>query len=443
MDSRLADLYAAHFATVRERFDAALAATDYDYAVISGGALHYKFLDDNPYPFQVNPQFAWWVPVLDNPNCHLIIERGERPTLVYHIPADYWHLPAALPTAAWVQHFDLKVIAEPGDIEEHLPLRLERTAFIGEPAALPGDAGLAHINPTALLERLHWHRAWKSEYEVECMRRAAVLGVRAHRAAEAAFRAGGSEFAIALEYLRAAGQLPAELPYGNIIALNEHAAVLHYQHLDREAPAERRSFLIDAGANFNGYACDITRTHAAQPGEFQALIQAMDAAQLRLCASIRPGMDYKDLQVRTHLEVGRLLVDSGLARGTPEDLYAQQVTHAFYPHGIGHLIGLQTHDVGGLMANPKGETIPRPEGHPFLRLTRVVETGMAFTVEPGLYFIPMLLEQLRQKPAAASVDWNKVAAFTPYGGVRIEDDVVVTATGIENLTRNEFERQRV
>lgn len=443
MSQRLDATYAAHHAAVRDFHDAALAATDHDTVVISGGGQIYKFLDDNPYPFQVNPHLAWWVPVIDNPNCHLIYSRGERPILVYHIPADYWHLPAALPTAAWVQHFDLRVIAEPGEIEDHLPTRLERCAFIGDPAALPGDAGLADINPTALISRLHYRRAWKTAYEVECMREATVRGVRAHRAAEAAFRAGGSEFAINLEYLRAAGQLPAELPYGNIIALNEHGAVLHYQHLDREPPAERRSFLIDAGAAFRGYACDITRTYSAQRDDFQALIDAMDAAQLRLCASIRPGMDYKDLQVRTHLEVGRVLTEAGIARGTPEDLYAERVTHAFYPHGVGHLIGLQTHDVGGFLANPEGETIPRPEGHPFLRLTRVVEEHMAFTVEPGLYFIPMLLDGLRQQPGAARVDWARVAHFQPYGGVRVEDDVVVTATGIENLTREEFARQRV
>jgi Xaa-Pro dipeptidase len=442
MDRTLAALYPAHHAAVRARYDAALAATGYDSVLIAGGAQHFKFLDDYPYAFQVNPHLAWWAPVLDNPNCHIIYRAGGTPVLVYYRPADYWHKPADEPRDAWARHFDVRLIADPEDAAAHLPERLERCAFIGEPAALPPDAGLAHVNPTALLDHLHFHRAWKTPYEVECMRRATVLGVRAHRAAEAAFRAGASEFGINLEYLRAAGLTANELPYSNIVALNENGAVLHYQHLAREAPAERRSFLIDAGACFNGYACDITRTYSARRDEFQALVEAMDAAQLRLCASIRPGMDYKDLQRRTHLEVGRVLGESGLARGAPEALYEQRVTHAFFPHGVGHLIGLQTHDVGGFMAGPAGDTIAKPEDQPFLRLTRVVEEGMAFTVEPGLYFIDMLLAGLKSGAAAKSVDWARVDALRPFGGVRIEDDVVVTADGIENLTRNEFARQR-
>ena len=95
---------------------------------------------------------------------------------------------------------------------------------------------------------------------------ATVAGVRAHRAAEQAFRAGASEYEIHLAYCQAAGAREEELPYNNIIAFDRHAAVLHYQVLDRSRPAGVKSFLIDAGAQHAGYACDITRTYAAERG---------------------------------------------------------------------------------------------------------------------------------------------------------------------------------
>src|SRR3546814_9661509 len=122
------------------------------------------------------------------------------------------------------------------------------------------------------------------------MREATRRGVRAHRAAERAFRAGASEFGIHLAYCQAAGQDANELPYGNIVALNEHGAVLHYTELGRLPPKPVRSFLIDAGASHGGYASDITRTYSADTGdEFQSLVDAVDAAQLEMCAPVRIG----------------------------------------------------------------------------------------------------------------------------------------------------------
>jgi Xaa-Pro dipeptidase len=114
------------------------------------------------------------------------------------------------------------------------------------------------------------------------------------------------------------------------------------------------------------------------------------------------------------------------------------VSSAFFPHGIGHLIGLQVHDVGGFAESDRGGTIPKPDGHPFLRLTRTLEPGMVVTIEPGLYFIDLLLEELRDKGLGPSVDWERVAAFKPFGGVRIEDDVACTAGEPQNLTRDAF-----
>ena len=119
---------------------------------------------------------------------------------------------------------------------------------------------------------------------------------------------------------------------------------------------------------------------------------------------------------------------------------ATGVSSAFFPHGIGHGIGLQVHEVAGFAEHDGGGTIPRPEGHPYLRLTRTLQPGMVVTIEPGLYFIDMLLDELKAKGLGDSVDWARVDLFRPYGGIRIEDDVVCTDEAPENLTRNEFAR---
>ena len=270
------------------------------------------------------------------------------------------------------------------------------------------------------------------------MREASRIGVRAHRAAERAFRAGSSEFGIHLAYCQAAGQDANDLPYGNIVCLNEHAAVLHYTDRDRIPPTQARSFLIDAGASFGGYASDITRTYSAQADEFAALIEAVDAAQLKMCDAVRAGTDYRQLHLDAHLALAGILKDFGVITVSPEAAVQTGVSRAFFPHGIGHGIGLQVHDVAGFAESDHGGTIPKPDGHPYLRLTRVLEPGMVVTIEPGLYFIDMLLDEIKQKGLADAVDWARVDAFKPCGGIRIEDDVVCTEGVPLNLTREAF-----
>jgi Xaa-Pro dipeptidase len=279
----------------------------------------------------------------------------------------------------------------------------------------------------------------KTHYELACMRVASRRAARGHLAAREAFRAGASEFEVHLAYCRAADSRDDDLPYGNIIAFDEGAAVLHYQHMDRRRERARRSFLIDAGAEFRGYASDITRTWSGGDPEFAALVTSMDALQQRLCAGIRAGRDYRDVHLEAHRAIGELLAEAGIVRCDAGTAVAERVTSVFFPHGIGHLLGLQVHDVAGLAAEETGtRDIPRPEGHPFLRLTRVLEPGFVVTVEPGLYFIDLLLEQARADGRGRHIDWSAVDRLRPCGGIRIEDDVACTAGEPENLTRDAF-----
>jgi Xaa-Pro dipeptidase len=307
-------------------------------------------------------------------------------------------------------------------------------AFLGEPDE---ELKAGDVNPQPLMDRLHWERSWKTDYEIECIREANVRGARGHKAAERAFRAGATEYEIHLEYLRASDQAEEELPYNNIIALNENAAVLHYFGHDRRKLTPY-SFLIDAGASVNGYASDITRTYSRNGDEFGALIAAMDKMQQELCDAVKPGANYPDIHMLAHRKVAAILAQFGFVKLDAEAIFDKGISRAFFPHGVGHYLGLQVHDVAGFMADPNGKTIAKPEGHPYLRLTRKVEPRMVFTIEPGLYFIEPLLADLQKSDNAKYIDWPKVDAFRKYGGVRIEDNVVVTAGGHENLTRKAF-----
>jgi len=430
--SDLSSLYPAHVQTVKQRHDRALRESGYDHVIVSGGALHLAFLDDMYYPFKVNPHFKSWVPVVDNPHCFLVYTPGERPRVVYYQPIDYWYKPADTPDGYWTGEFDIRVITEPEQAKEHFP-RGGRVAFLGEAEELQtGD-----LNPQALLDLLHWERSWKTDYEIECLRQANVKAARGHRAAEKAFRDGKTEYQIHLEYLRASDQTEEELPYGNIIALNENAAVLHYFQHDRRQ-LELHSFLIDAGASVNGYASDVTRTYSTNGGEFGQLIEAMDAMQQELCAAVKPGANYPDIHMLAHQKVAAILSRFGFVKLDAGAIVDTGISSAFFPHGVGHYLGLQVHDVAGFMADKSGKTIPKPDGHPYLRLTRKVEPRMVFTIEPGLYFIEPLLADLKKSDNAKHVNWEKVDAFRKFGGIRIEDDVVVTEAGHDNLTRAAF-----
>jgi Xaa-Pro dipeptidase len=431
-------LFSEHIATLSERADRALEAAEFDALVIHAGRPPVQFLDDQDYPFKVNPHFKAWVPVLDNPGCYLLYSPGRRPKLLFYQANDYWHQAATLPSDAWTRNIDVIPIADAKQASAELGA-FGRAAFIGPADAYP-EAGEGTLNPADLLTRLHYDRAVKTRYELDCMRRASDLGARGHVAALAAFRAGDSEYATHMRYLEACGQREEEMPYNNIVAFNEHAAILHYQRLDRHAPRPLRSFLLDAGAQFRGYAADITRTHASGPGAFADLVAATDEAQLLICDEIVAGRDYREVHLTAHRLLGDVMHRQGLTSVPGTDAVDLGLTSVFFPHGIGHLLGLQVHDVGGVLADSAGHERQRPEGHPYLRLTRKLEPGVVVTVEPGIYLIDSLLAAAHADRRRSYIDWAMVEALRPFGGVRIEDDVVATAGMPENLTRDAFAR---
>ena len=439
------EFYAEHVAETQRRWEAALEAEGFAAVAVHSGTPMYAFQDDYEYAFRPNPNFLAWLPLTRHADSLLLVLPGERPRLFYFQPDDYWYLPPSDPESWWADHFDIEIVRDAMAWRERLEAVLKSRglspaaiAMIGDSPALEGNVRDECLNPAGLVTRLQVWRTRKTPYEIACIVEAARLAAAAHVEAERAFREGASEFDIHLRYQLACRQTDTELPYNNIVALNTHGAVLHYQARDREPPATIRSFLIDAGCVVNAYASDITRTYARAPGEFADLLAAMDAVELDLVSRVRAGVDYRELFLDSHLEIAQVLADAGVIRVDAESAVESGLSRVFYPHGLGHFLGLQVHDVAGLIDND-GQPIPRPEGHPALRLTRVLEEGNVLTVEPGLYFIDTLLEKWRSDQDASMVDWDRVEALKPFGGIRIEDNVVVRADGCDNLTRRAFE----
>jgi Xaa-Pro dipeptidase len=434
----LGALYADHLETVTARHDHALEQAGASHAVIYSGNPKVAFLDDNDYPFKPNPHFVGWVPLTNLPYSYIVYTPGETPVLIYFQPRDYWHVVPGTPDGYWTRHFDIRIVHTIDDVAMHLPEAREKCIVIGE---IDDDArafGVDRINPGTAVNILHYARGAKTDYELASMRLASQRAAAGHSAAEAAFREGLPEFEIHRAYCRAVSHTDPELPYSNIVALNAHGAVLHYTDLDRNRPDIIKSFLIDAGAQVNGYASDITRTYSFDDQRFQDLIERMDIMQRELVGQVQVGVDYRELHISAHKLLAEILADAELATGDPDTLIETDVTSAFFPHGLGHLLGVQVHDVGGFMADESGTTIDPPSGHAFLRLTRVLEENMVLTIEPGLYVIDMLLENLRGTPAESHVNWSTVDWLRPFGGIRIEDDVRVLVNDRENLTRDAF-----
>lgn len=429
-------LYFSHLSQLQTQTEALLQEQEFDQLLINSGSLHKHFLDDSNYPFRANPHFVYWLPFLtQHPNCWLVVRPGQKPKVFYYSPQDFWHLTPDLPSADWAAFFEWQAYDKISDLLTSLGQG--RTALISEQNL---EGGKLVLNPEGLLHAINFNRATKTAWEQECLRQANYLAVKGHKAAQQGFEAGLSEYEIHQAYLSAIGHNERDLPYDNIVGLNEHAAVLHYQFQDQSLPSEHRTLLIDAGARFKGYAADITRTFTKEGTLFADLVQELDSLQRQLCSQISAGSNFVALHEQMHLMIADLLNRFKLVKANPEQQLELGITRSFYPHGLGHLLGIQVHDVGGWQQDAKGSLLEPPVEHPFLRLTRKLEAGYVITVEPGIYFIPQLLEALKASKNAQLINWARVNEFLPFGGIRIEDNLCVTAEGSENFTRDGFAR---
>ena len=439
MPTHNALLYARHIEQRSNQTDEILSELGYDTLLIHSGCPEMYLLDDQHPPFRAHAPFVAWIPQPFTPDCLLELRVGRKPRLWFCQPEDFWHLPPAPPADWWAEALEVEIVTSPDGWHERFNVS-RSTAVIGRKRDL--DELLhdgADLNPSRLLTRLDEERTCKTAWERECIAQANRMAARGHLAAGAAFESGVSELEIHLAYLEAVGQDQSELPYNSIVGLNEHAAVLHYQVRSPERPDRDRSFLIDAGASHYGYAADVTRTWTLpEHSDFDDLIEAVDRAQLKLCEHVRAGVSFVDLHRRAHLAMAGILEQAGVVDMSPDEMLASGVSSYFLPHGLGHFIGVQVHDVAGKVS-PAGQPLPPPEEFPALRLTRELEPGNVVTIEPGIYFIPMLLDQLRVSEFGKQVNWQVIEQLLPFGGIRIEDNVLVSEAEPVNFTRQAFD----
>lgn len=292
-----------------------------------------------------------------------------------------------------------------------------------------------NINKTDFYEIACEARVKKSADEISAIKQAANEAVYVHQQVMKQIAVGQSEMFVSDLFTSIRTQRGATQPYMSIVCFGENGSYLHYSPSSLKQAQSGELVLIDNGCAVNGYASDITRTYPIS-GKFTAkqadLYNIVLAAQNEAFSKIKPGVNWVNVHIAAEKTLLKGLVEKGLVTGDVEDLWTKRVIYYFMPHGIGHYIGLYTHDLPGLKSK---ENNWNPIKMMNLRVKRELEAGMVLTVEPGLYFNKVLLDTAYADPAVrAYINKDKVEEYRKeVGGIRIEDMVVVTADGFENL----------
>jgi Xaa-Pro dipeptidase len=430
-------LYRTHLEELEQSYASILGRLGWDAVVLHSGSLVKRSqFDDQFWPLRPTPAFQHWLPLVEA-DAGVVVRPGHRTRLFRTTSETLWERPPKPESQAFEDAFEPAGGRDWRAIRDHLGPG--RVAFIGEerghgPACVDDRS---QVNPIELTQALDGLRTQKTPYELGCLVEANRRASVGHETLRKAFREiEASEMDLHLSYLQATGQDDGETPYKNIVALGRNASTLHHIAYGRRPAQDGGSLLVDAGAVCRGYCADITRTwvkgRGAAATSFEALVSGVEAMQQRLCALSRVNLSFEALHDESHRQVAQVLRDAGLARGSTDEVVGAGITRAFYPHGLGHSLGLQTHDVGCALRKPR-------QDNPFLRNTSDIAPRQVFTIEPGVYFIPELLEALRARPEGHLVDWTTVSALSPFGGVRVEDDVYVGDSGaVRNLTREKL-----
>ena len=282
-------------------------------------------------------------------------------------------------------------------------------------------------------------RSRHDDLALQELRQAAQVSVEAHKAGIRATKRSTTEAQIrgAMEGVIIAHNMSCA--YNSIVTV--HGEILHNESYNNPLqPGEL--LLADVGAETaNGWAADITRTWAVS-GKFSStqkdLYEVVLEAHDRCIAKLAPKVEYQDIHLLAANVIAEGLVDLGILKGNPQDLVDLDAHALFFPHGVGHLLGLDVHDMedlGDVAGYESGRTRSDRFGLGYLRLNRPLESGMLVTIEPGFYQVPAILNnsELRAKYQDL-VNWERLAQFSDVRGIRIEDDVLITDAGSEVLT---------
>jgi Xaa-Pro aminopeptidase len=325
----------------------------------------------------------------------------------------------------------------PGPTTDDLDAWLERranrsTVWLG---SAPADAHASDPLATELRFGLAAVRRRKDPVEIERMLVAERATSAAFKVAVPLLREGVSEREVQIELEAEAFRHGAEMmAYDTIVGGGVNSAVLHFAPSGRRFGANEL-VLIDAGAQYLGYASDITRTYpvgGALDPEQEELHAVVHRAEQLAIASCRAGVEWREVHRTAALAIAEGLVAQGILRGDPESLIESGAVWLFFPHGVGHMLGLGVRDAGG---TPLPERRDDPKPYPNLRINLPLEVDMVVTVEPGLYFVPTLLEDPENRRRHRDeVDWSRVDRMLDFGGIRIEDNVLITDDGHDVIT---------
>jgi len=303
---------------------------------------------------------------------------------------------------------------------------------LGAPVAgIAGD----EARTAAVRERYKHARRSKEPAEIELMQRCAAATAAGYAAIRPLLKPGVSERRLQIEleaeFFRHG---PQTTGYDSIVGIGAQSAVFHGSPSPDRIARDGDFILIDAGAQLDRYVIDVTRTYVAgKPSGFQRdMYQVVLGAQQRAIDKCRPGAEWKDLHFATAVDMMGGLAAMGVLKGDPLSLVEQDVHTLFYPHGLGHMVGLGVRDASGLEPGRKRDERPSLRS---LRMDLILRAGYIVTVEPGLYFIPAILDdRARREKYRHAVNWDLVDRHKHLGGVRIEDNILVTDADPANLT---------
>jgi Xaa-Pro aminopeptidase len=426
--------------TLRQRRQRLAERLDFPVVLWAGRPLSRNF-PALTYPFRANSHFLYLAGI-SLPGAAVRLA-GDRCTLFWDEPgpgAALWHgpTPSRADLAAAIGATDHQNLAALAPLAEgSATLAVQDAPTAADQLILRGAIQPArdHALAEAMIALRLTHDA-SAQAEI---RRAAAVSVQAHRAGMAATATAQTEAQVraAMEQVIQAHNMTCA--YNSIVTIQ--GEVLHnevYHH--GLNPGDL--VLADVGAEAeSGWASDITRTWPVS-GRFsptqRALYDVVLAAHDACIAQAGPGVEYRDLHLLASEVLAAGLVDLGILRGKPADLVARDAHALFFPHGIGHLLGLDVHDMedlGDLAGYAPGRQRSDRFGLGYLRLDRPLQAGMAVTIEPGFYQVPGIVQDPAQRDRYADcVNWERLAEFGDVRGIRIEDDVLITAEGCEVLT---------
>jgi Xaa-Pro aminopeptidase len=433
----------------RERLHAALETP----ALLAAGELRSRNFPANAYPFRASSHFLYFLGQ-SIPGAALLFADG-RSILFSHAPDPMdalWHGPR--PSLAEVcEQLALDEVRPLGEVSEVLaslggPVATLPTEDAASGTWLTGQLGRT-ITPhsgdalegpdAALADAIIDLRLRHDDAAIAQLRHAAKISAEAHIAGMQATRPGGSEYATMAAMIGVLRHAGLDDAYGPIVTV--HGEVLHsHEHTNPTAAGDL--LLADVGGETpEGWAADITRVwpvSGSYSATQRAIYDVVLDAELACIEAARPGVRYREVHECAKRSMVSGLRDIGIFRGDVDGLLERGAAALFFPHGVGHLLGLDVHDMEDLGDRagyaPGRDRDPR-FGDAYLRLDRDLEPGMAVTIEPGFYQVPGILGDARYtSPLGSDLDRDTLAKFSDVRGIRIEDDVLITEDGNEVLT---------